>query len=269
MPALAEKLEPDFALSLTRDDRSDSGLWWSGWKRRHWPAKKLRPGLRFYAYDKQTKTLFALLEVVRGAAFTYRTKREFSKKVKEVTGRWPRRDHPHWRRLPLPKKRERATGYAIRWKKIKPVNIPWYGRFPQLGWARLSSNKPPHDSDLLQAFVEGDRVVRRHLEIERNATLRARAKKYWSSRLGGLRCLVCGFDFKKTYGPAGDGFIEMHHDTPLNQRKSGSKTKVKDLKPLCANCHRIVHRDVKRPLSLKALKGMLRRTAARAVGAGR
>ncbi|MFN8624563.1 MAG: HNH endonuclease [Candidatus Binatia bacterium] len=72
--------------------------------------------------------------------------------------------------------------------------------------------------------------------------------------------------------------MEMHHDEPLSERKGRSHTKVRDLKPLCSNCHRMIHRDAKNPLSLVALKGALRLTtartptrarAARAGGAGR
>lgn len=256
----------------------DSGTWWSGWKRHYWPADMLRPGFRFYAYDKQTRSLFALVEVVRGRSFTYRTLAEFGRRVKQIAGYSPNRTDPHWKKLPLPKTGGRSTGYAIRWKVVRKVNIPWLGRFPQLGWARLSGETLIADIDPLQSFAEGDRTIRRHLTIERDARLRALAKDYWRAQLGRLRCLVCNFDFEKRYGSIGAEFIEMHHDKPLGKRKGRRQTKVRDLKPLCSNCHRMVHREVKNPLSLLVLKRMLRLTtaptptrasAARAGGAGR
>lgn len=263
VPIVAHKLAADAAMSLKGYRGYDSGSWWSGWKRHHWPADMLRPGFRFYAYDKQSRFLFALVEIVRGRSFTYRTLAEFRRKVKQIAGYWPDRDDAYWKKLPLPRNGEPCTGYAIRWKALKEVNIPWRGRFPQLGWARLSAETLVADVDPLQSFAEGDRTIRRHLAIERDARLRALAKDYWRSQLGRLRCLVCGFDFEKRYGAVGAEFIEMHHDRSLGSRKGRRQTKVKDLKPLCSNCHRIIHRDVKRPLSLLALKRTLRLTAAR------
>jgi len=276
MPAVAEKLVADAAMSLS--DERDSTSWWAGRKRHYWPADMLRPGFRFYAYDKHSRSLFALVEVVRGRSFTYRTLAEFARKVRQLVGYLPHRDNAYWRGLPRPTSEHPCTGYAICWRVVRKVNIPWRGRFPQLGWARLSNGSLIPDVDPLQSFAEGDRTVRRHLAIERDSRLRGLAKDYWRAELGRLRCLVCGFDFEKRYGLIGAEFIELHHDKPLGERKGRRHTKVKDLKPLCSNCHRMVHRDVKNPLSSGALKRMLRLTtartptrarAARAGGAGR
>jgi 5-methylcytosine-specific restriction protein A len=59
--------------------------------------------------------------------------------------------------------------------------------------------------------------------------------------LGRLACEACGFDFGQRYGQRGEGFIECHHTRPLHTLKPGEKTKAKDLRLLCANCHRMVH----------------------------
>lgn len=248
---------------MSLSDERDARAWWAGWKRHYWPADMLRPGFRFYAYDKLSGSLFALVEVVRGRPFTYRTLAEFSRKVRQLVGHFPNRENAYWRGLPLPRKGQTCTGYAIHWKIVKNVNIPWLSRFPQLGWARLSGGSLIPDIDPLQSFAEGDRTVRRHLAIERDSRVRPLAKEYWRRKLGRLRCLVCGFDFEKRYGLVGAEFIEMHHDKPLSERIGRRHTKVKDLKPLCSNCHRMVHRDTKNPLSLAALKRKLGPTTAR------
>jgi HNH endonuclease len=261
MPSVAEKLVTDSAMSLS--DERDATSWWAGWKRHYWPADMLRPGFRFYTYDKHSRSLIELVEVVRGRSFTYRTLAEFARQVRQLAGYPPDRDNAYWRNLPWPTNGHPCTGYAICWKVVKKVNIPWPGRFPQLGWARLSNSSLVPDVDPLQSFAEGDRTVRRHLAIERDFRLRGLTKDYWRAKLGRLRCLACGFDFEKCYGLIGAEFIEMHHDRPLGKRKGRRQTKVKDLKPLCSNCHRMVHRDVKNPLSSAALKHMLRLTTAR------
>ena len=51
-------------------------------------------------------------------------------------------------------------------------------------------------------------------------------------------------DFAVEYPGVGDGFIEVHHRAPLADRApEGSKTKLEDLALVCANCHRMLHRN--------------------------
>ncbi|MEU6601149.1 HNH endonuclease [Streptomyces flaveolus] len=90
--------------------------------------------------------------------------------------------------------------------------------------------------------VEGRLLVRRALARERDPRLRQR-KIEQARRLGlPLRCEVCEFDFARTYGALGNGYIEVHHVTPLHV--SGTReTKLDDLACLCANCHRMCHRS--------------------------
>ena len=59
----------------------------------------------------------------------------------------------------------------------------------------------------------------------------------------GCRCAVCGFDFEKIYGHIGHNFIEVHHVTPVHERGGEYVVDpVKDLRPLCSNCHSMIHR---------------------------
>ncbi|PZR02192.1 MAG: hypothetical protein DI539_27850, partial [Flavobacterium psychrophilum] len=72
----------------------------------------------------------------------------------------------------------------------------------------------------------------------------------------GTRCTACGFDFGIYYGAHGKGFIEMHHLYPLNLGKR--ETRAKDLRPVCANCHRMLHKG-KRLLTIEELKLIIRK----------
>lgn len=73
----------------------------------------------------------------------------------------------------------------------------------------------------------------------------------------GLICKACGFDFSDFYGPLGDGFIEVHHRTRLaDMGPAYIVDPIKDLVPLCANCHQMVHRD-NPPISPENLKEIL------------
>lgn len=59
----------------------------------------------------------------------------------------------------------------------------------------------------------------------------------------GYVCAVCGMDFEKAYGEIGHEFIEVHHIIPLPDRGGDYiLDPIKDLRPLCSNCHSMIHR---------------------------
>ena len=58
----------------------------------------------------------------------------------------------------------------------------------------------------------------------------------------GSRCAICDFEFGEHYGPECQGFIHVHHRVPVSQVGARYKVDpVKDLVPLCPNCHAVVH----------------------------
>lgn len=99
---------------------------------------------------------------------------------------------------------------------------------------------PPTDDD--EGASEGEILYRLHRHRERNAGLVAKKKQQALEQFGCLCCSVCNFDFEKAYGPDGHGYIECHHTTPLYSLRPGTKTHLKDLALVCANCHRMLHR---------------------------
>jgi 5-methylcytosine-specific restriction enzyme A len=88
---------------------------------------------------------------------------------------------------------------------------------------------------------EGKIIFRLHRARERNQALAKKKKDKALQSTGTLTCEACGFDFKLTYGPLGEGYIERHHVIPLAEL-GHTKTKLQDLALLCANCHRMAHR---------------------------
>lgn len=73
----------------------------------------------------------------------------------------------------------------------------------------------------------------------------------------GATCKACGFNFARFYGPLGEGFIEVHHRTPVSNMGGGYVINpVKDLIPLCSNCHQMVHREDP-PINAEELRDML------------
>ena len=79
-------------------------------------------------------------------------------------------------------------------------------------------------------------IVVNSYERNREARNRCIAEK-------GCKCAVCGMDFEKVYGEIGQGFIHVHHIVPLSSiGKEYELDPVKDLIPVCPNCHAMLHR---------------------------
>lgn len=59
----------------------------------------------------------------------------------------------------------------------------------------------------------------------------------------GTSCAACGFSFEAAFGQAGEGFIHIHHVVPVSQLGPGYELDpIRDLVPLCPNCHYMAHR---------------------------
>jgi predicted HNH restriction endonuclease len=73
----------------------------------------------------------------------------------------------------------------------------------------------------------------------------------------GFNCVVCDFNFEKAYGPIGKDFIHVHH---LEQVAKIGQTyevdPVKDLRPICPNCHSIIH-SKKTPLTIDEVRKLI------------
>lgn len=91
-------------------------------------------------------------------------------------------------------------------------------------------------------------------QIVREISVRDRQVVQQAKEKHGTICVVCNFDFAKVYGTHGDGFIEMHHLFPIAMGKR--KTNVEDLRPVCPNCHRMLHKGTKL-VSIEDLKEII------------
>jgi len=86
---------------------------------------------------------------------------------------------------------------------------------------------------------------------------RNQANRMVCLEIQGYTCLACGFNFQEVYGPTGEGFIHVHHVTPVSELVAGYVINpAKDLVPLCPNCHAMAHRSCP-PLSIAELKELL------------
>lgn len=73
----------------------------------------------------------------------------------------------------------------------------------------------------------------------------------------GCKCAVCGMDFEKMYGEIGRGFIHVHHIVPISTiGKEYELDPVKDLVPVCPNCHSMMHKK-EPPYTVDELKEII------------
>lgn len=86
---------------------------------------------------------------------------------------------------------------------------------------------------------EGRAALRIHLRRERSRTLIDAFKQ----SLASFACETCGDDMAAIYGELGAGYIEAHHKVPVSLIEEGETTRLSDLAALCANCHRMIHRN--------------------------
>lgn len=90
---------------------------------------------------------------------------------------------------------------------------------------------------LAQPLYEGAVQVVQVNSFERNPLARAACIKHY-----GVLCSVCGFSFGEQYGSMAASYIQVHHLTPLASIGETYKIDpIADLRPLCANCHAVVH----------------------------
>lgn len=93
------------------------------------------------------------------------------------------------------------------------------------------------NGEFAQEFSEG-----LHKTIKVNTFERNRALRKQCINIFGTNCIVCAFSFSQTYGYRGDGFIEVHHIVPLSEIRKLYTATPEHLRPVCSNCHSMIHR---------------------------
>lgn len=107
--------------------------------------------------------------------------------------------------------------------------------------------------NLTSTFIEGGRKMVYSTRYERHPELRARA-----IAIHGLRCLACDVDMGDIYGDLGRGYVHVHHKRPLSMLEGATALDpMKDLVPLCPNCHCMIHRPKNTVLTVNELRGIL------------
>jgi 5-methylcytosine-specific restriction protein A len=105
----------------------------------------------------------------------------------------------------------------------------------------------------LPSFTEGKQKHVLTTLYERNPKARAVCLKHH-----GYKCKICGFDFEEKYGAIGKGIIHVHHLNKISNAVDEYKIdSIKELIPLCPNCHTVVH-SRKEMFSITEMKEIIR-----------
>lgn len=109
-------------------------------------------------------------------------------------------------------------------------------------------------------LVEGSTTTVLINAFERNRAARNRCVQHY-----GAVCAVCGFRFAERYGSVADGVIHVHHVRPISTIGARYEIDpVEDLRPVCANCHVVIHRR-EPPFSIEEVREFLHENRAAAV----
>ena len=111
--------------------------------------------------------------------------------------------------------------------------------------------------------IEGAEAVVKTKVYKRSSKLREKAIQFYTVD-DRIKCHACCFDFEEFYGEYGKNFIEIHHQKPVFQFDGDDLEKtieeaLKNVIPVCSNCHRMIHRKREKLLSLDELKAYIQK----------
>lgn len=119
---------------------------------------------------------------------------------------------------------------------------------PTPGYALLAEQTSAENAELMEGALH--RVA--SSQYERNPAARLACIKHY-----GAICFVCGFSFEVAYGRLGRGFIHVHHLVPVSSiGKEYQVNPITDLRPVCPNCHAMLHREDP-PLAIEELQVLM------------
>ncbi len=134
-------------------------------------------------------------------------------------------------------------------KEDENIIMPHIKRQKQVEYSQdLFPDEISDDKDI----YEGAKITKTVNAYERDANARYKCIEHY-----GNNCSVCDINFKEEYGIIGLNYIHVHHLVPLSKiGKEYIVDPTKDLRPVCPNCHAMLHRN-KPILSIEELRNIL------------
>lgn len=200
--------------------------------------KRLRKGVKFVVIKSGSRYLFTPSRFVgyanctfaRHAAFPYKDGRETTPRLTSLLGKPVAASNIENQYLALcnevgmtPEKKKRSYWFMTAASEQLPT---------------VQSGEPGFPDEVSE-FVEGATKQVIVNAYERNPEVRAACLLEY-----GYSCVVCAFNFFEKFGKIGKDFIHVHHLEPISKTKEQHPVDpVKDLRPVCPNCHAMLHRS--------------------------
>ena len=154
----------------------------------------------------------------------------------------------------LPVEDLKATIPGVIWDRLQGSGVqvdPRYEEELEQLWADHCGSVACHspEEEFAQQYAEG-----RPMQVWVNRYERSPIARRACIAHHGTTCLVCGLNFEVMYGPKGKDFIHVHHLDPLGSlAKAHMVDPIRDLRPVCPNCHSMLHTSSP-PIEIPVLK---------------
>jgi hypothetical protein len=205
-----------------------------------------KPGVAFVQHTRNALNVFLRCDAADGAQLSSLLDPDAGlslSKRQSLGSEWAK-STPYFLRITTP---EEATAAALL--------LLFLARRPSRRQSRLVIVMPSEDGTT--DHWEGNCAVIYTNRFERDPKARANCIKIF-----GASCSVCTFDFGREYGKIGEGFIHVHHLKPLSAVGASHKVSARnDLRPVCPNCHEMLHKRSP-PFSIEELRDIRNRSGA-------
>jgi 5-methylcytosine-specific restriction protein A len=142
-----------------------------------------------------------------------------------------------------------AFGIKVAKRTNVPHRIASLPTYQLLSSWRIRLPEELPQENIQTAHREGSAVTITVNRYERDRKARIKCIAHY-----GCVCHACGVRLSDIYGSAADGFIHVHHITPISSVKSEYELDpILDLRPLCPNCHAVAHLRIE-PYSIEELR---------------
>lgn len=129
------------------------------------------------------------------------------------------------------------SGISIRQEVVEDLESNWFNFIKENKYIKNSFVSNDVVTEITESFLEGKSKDITQTRYERNPEARKRCLKHY-----GYFCRVCEFNFEQNFGEVGKGFIHVHHINQISEiGKEYEVDPIKDLIPVCPNCHAMIH----------------------------
>jgi 5-methylcytosine-specific restriction protein A len=128
-----------------------------------------------------------------------------------------------------------------------------YWTLAERDWGTEGLDEEGEASGPTEMHREGHRT---RVSVNRYERDRAARLKCLASH--GTSCAVCSLRLSDVYGPVAEGRIHVHHLVPISSiGEEYNLDPVRDLRPVCPNCHFVMHLRKDPPYSIEELREMI------------